>query len=91
MYWSSSACLLCLSTNSGNINLSSSSSAGAPSSGSASFSTSAKRAIYLTLVVQTDGTIVADVEDEAEPDEGAPPLDDEDELMFPKLLDRFSK
>ncbi|KAM0852447.1 hypothetical protein ACQ4PT_051757 [Festuca glaucescens] len=33
----------------------------------------------------------ADVEEDAEPDEAVPHLDDEDELVFPKLVDRFSQ
>ena len=33
----------------------------------------------------------ADVEDDAESDDAVPILDDEDELMFPELVDRFSK
>ncbi|KAM0854183.1 hypothetical protein ACQ4PT_050586 [Festuca glaucescens] len=32
-----------------------------------------------------------DVEEDADPDEAVPHLDDEDELMFPELVDRFSQ
>ncbi|KAM0889346.1 hypothetical protein ACQ4PT_027760 [Festuca glaucescens] len=45
--------------------------------------------IPTTSVSQT--APAADVEEDAEPDEAVPRLDDEDELMFPKLVDRFSQ
>lgn len=40
---------------------------------------------------ESQNTTVVDVEDDAEPDEAVPRLDDEDELMYPELVDKFSQ
>lgn len=40
---------------------------------------------------ESQNTAVADVEEDARPDEAVPRLDDEDELMYPELVDKHSQ